>query len=398
MTRSILLPLAILTLSFMTTSCDGRDALLSPDEDALAAKGGAPGKPTDGGGGGGDSPASSLVEYYVIPSADGAEANTLHVVVDGSAAHLGAVVVYDYFFNGIRDDDYSPHYEWFHTSLFHNEVVTALSNGHTHLDIEWHGEYQDNVYTCDENGENCTSETVIVRHPGHLATNVPTAEGHSADPYAFAPRVYDDSGTLIESWQPQGIIVDGTVVGPTARISDASPHHPGTEVTSYALHAGEKAPVRIGVQELSASGVSCETVTIREGKGKNRTETTVTELSATAGVRFGSSQASYSRFWAELHIRPVAGATLLPGGGSSINGTVSDTLEQASVSSRVEGELSGDVEVELVLDYLYHTAGDQPGTYDPGSNQVTTTAWPATAVGDQWPEATVNLGTVSCGG
>lgn len=406
MRRSVVFSLALLVASFFVTSCDtAPETVLSPDSES-AAKGGIPGapdSPDDGADGGddGSAAASNLVEYYVIPSPDGVAPNVVHVVVDGSAAQLGAQLVHDYFFNGIRDDDYSPHYEWYDNAAFDpaTERVEVLDNGHTHIDVEWSGQWWLTVGDPDRD---------TIAHSDFLSTEVATATGGAADPFAFAPSVYDASRNFIAGWQPQGVILDGAVVGKDG-ITISEGWHAGSSVTSYALHGGASAAVQVSLLSMAASNVTCSTETVREGIGRNKTTTTYTTLSATAAVQFQMSDGQRHGYWAEFHLRPVDGEVSVPAPGSSINGGTSsdgiglDSPREFTVSTRFEGEYSS-VDVELVMDYLVYTGvrseTDPSGTYDPAANSndgfVTNTGPSTTVDNGSWPEAVRQLGTVTC--
>ncbi len=405
MRRLVRFSVVILTASFMFTACDmGPSTLVSPDGPS-AAKGGKPGKPGNSGGG---SPASNLVEYYVIPSPDGVQPNLVHVVVDGSAARIGAELVHDYFFDGIRTDDYSPHYEYFFPAAFDHgsEQVTALPDGYTHIDAEWSGAWWTYTYDCAADGSCTPTGRDTIPFWDFMTTDVATAAGGSADPFALAPSVFDENLNRIAGWQPQGIILDGQVQA-EKQLYLADGYHAGATVTSYMLHSGSPASIRVGLLSMNASDLSCSVRTERQGKGRNKTTTTYTTISASATAQFQADDGQAHDVWAEFHLRPLGGELTRYDGGNSVmggnDGSGFDSPRAFTVSTQLNGEY-GSVEVELVMDYLQYVdingLSDPAGTYDPALNSnvgFTTQGGPSTTVDDgNWPEAIKYIGTVTC--
>lgn len=367
----------VLGLAATFLACDGPRDIVAPG-DRLEAKGGAKGPPGQGDDGSGGEP--SLVEYYVVPSADGSAPNLIHMVVTGSqAVSLAGQVVQDYFFNGIRDLTNGPHYEYYVTPALQPLLVEEL-DGVVHIDTEWQGEWLGSV--------------------PHPFPDVPTAavpvDGGTADPFAFRVGVLNQGGNVLGAWTPEGVVLNGSVVGKTA---SGTYGHTGT-VTSYALHSGPTATGVIWVQELTATG-TCSEQTIREGKGKNRTTRTVTQVpvNLVGEVRSDPLKTGPSGFWSEFHLR-VPGSTEVSE-GQSINDGVNEPFDRY-VTFTLEEPLSGQVDLELVMDYMlmgWSSYDGEPHVYDPTRNSGsldTRYTGPTTTVDDGlWPEIVIPV-TVTC--
>jgi hypothetical protein len=312
-----------------------------------------------GGKGGRKKAEISLIEYWLMEDSGGW---LIHVVGEGSVDEVDAVVHHDYFFNGLADDDFSFHYEYFHNGP-PPEAVTALDGGRFHVDIPWSGEKNDAVDFRDQ-----------------LVTNV---GGDGSDPFVFDLR-FLRGGNWVGGVQPQGVVEAGQVLGPKADIGNAL--HGGTSavVTSYATFKGDPAAGVVSVAELSLSGASCEIQRRRTGRGKNATwdEVSVVRADVHALVQTGSGAAA-GPVWLEFHlVDAVSGDTEV---GES---AMSDPI---SADFTMTGEFSGartSINLQLQLDYLYPVMGAEDFVYDPAGNSdigfTTTDTWPATVPGGEW--------------
>lgn len=310
-----------------------------------AAKGGRPGKPGTN--------EVTLLEYWIDAN------NTLHIRGEGDVDEVNATVVHDYFFNGIRDDDFSIHYEYFHGGPPRAATVDQ-GDGTFTASIPWTGQRGgDSDYFRD-----------------FAVTNV---DGTGSDPFAFA-LFFLRNGEVEKGIQPQGVILNGTVVGPTATLPNGDP------VTSFALFQGAPAVGTVWVDALSLSGASCAT-------GKRKGDA-VTRVSGHVRAEFEASTDPAPSVWAEYHL--------------SIDGTLTDgtTYDSGYPSAGVAdfdiyGEVAGErssVTVALHLDYLYPSRDFVEHVYDPSGNNVTTlNAGPVSGLGDPVPTAVTQDLTITCG-
>jgi hypothetical protein len=325
-----------------------QEPLQGPAE-ADFAKGGKPGKP--------QAEQVTLLEYWVEAGMDGG--NLIHIVGEGDVDAVNVNVVHDYFFNGIRDDDYSPHYEYTHVGP-PPATLQFLPDGTFHIDVSWDGE---------RNGESDL-------FPDFLVTDV-----DGADPFTF-DLYFAKNGEPVKGIQPQGIILDGENQGPEAEV----PGDEGTaiRVTSYALYSGQPASGTVWIEELTLTEISCS---LKKRRGES-----VTQITGTVHTLLGSDLVEPASAWLEFHLYDGEGITdretYIAYGG------VADFI--------ISGVLPGsreNVSVQLQLDYLYPVQEAAGFVYDPGQNAVETLNWPAmiTEIGDPVPVAVTGAEFVPCG-
>lgn len=340
--RRIGVRVGAIMLVAIATACT-REPLQGPGEVDFA-KGGTPGKPADEG--------VTLLEYWIQ------DVNLIHIKGQGDVDVVNLNVVHDYFFNGIRDDDYSPHYEYTHVGP--PPVPLQFDpDGTFHVDVPWNGERRgtDDFY------------------PDFLVTDV-----GGADPFTF-DMYFGKDGEPVAGIQPQGVILAGQNQGPEAALAGDD----GTEiqVSSYALYSGTNASGSIWIQELSLEDISCS---LRKRRGES-----VRQLTGSVHAALGSDQASPSA-WLEFHL-VVDGA--ITGGKSYITvGGVADFIISEVVPGADEAAA-----VELQVDYVYATGESVDLVYDPTQNQVDTRNGDAaiTTIGDPVPIAATGTEVVPCG-
>lgn len=340
--RRIAVRVGAIMLLAITAACT-REPLQGPGEVEFA-KGGKPGKPVD--------EEVTLLEYWIQ------DGNLIHIKGQGDIDAVNPTVVHDYFFNGIRDDDYSPHYEYFHVGP-PSAPVQIRADGTFQVDIPWNGERND-----DDD-----------LFPDLLVTDV-----GGADPFAFA-LYFSKNGETVDGIQPQGVIVAGENQGPNASVQSQS----GTiSATSYALFAGEDAAGTVWVKELTFTDVSCSP---RKSKGES-----ITLIDGTVHVLLGSDSNLPPSAWMEFHIAAD---------GLITRGTTRDTSDGAA-EFYIRGVLPGswtEVSVQLQLDYVYPTRHTADFAYYPGTNAVSTLHRYDVigAIGDPVPVAVTESEVVPCG-
>ena len=368
-------------------SCQNQ--LTDVNDQAELAKGGSKGKPTSK-----ENPV--LEEYWVYP--DGTGGNLIHVVGSGATSEVNPGVVFDYFFNGIPDDNApsDAHYEYFYGGP-PAQAVTILPSGKWHVDIPWNGERAPGPYF---DGDRF--------YRNMIGTDV---DGAGTDPFAFQLR-YIVGGNSVGGDQPQGIIDGGVLIG--AAVSDVTSevHGEQTGVTSYATFKGDLPDGVVFLETVSVGPISCTTVTRKIGRGKNATTERVRSVSADFNIVFGfdgpasiPTDIPRNIVWAEMHFRDVESdeisdrSTVFPS-EAEVSGTVTLDLPEGSNSPNIE----------FVVDYVNPTGPFMMYSYDPDRNSdagLTTTAgfggstWtnsaPSTTVGDRrFPVAATPAVTVTC--
>lgn len=257
------------------------------------AKGGNKGKPGDGGGD------AVLQEYWVIPGASTFDLDQIHVVWSGNGSSVNPSVVWDHFFNGIRDDNapVDQHYEFSYGGP-PDTPGALLPNGMMHVDIPWDGR------RLNEGG---------AFYRDYLATEVP----EEGDPFAFVIN-FLNGGTRVGRTIPFGVVINGVnefgTVLPEERVVGLV--HESASVRSYATFKGAAAAGVMFIDALSLDGSSlaCTLKTVTTGRGKNKTRTTQAVVSGNISVQFGRDPTitleNGEYVWAEGHFRDVATGAL----------------------------------------------------------------------------------------
>lgn len=348
------------------------------------AKGGNKGKP------GGEESAPVVQEFWVIPGASTSDPDEIHVVWSENGSSVNPTVVWDHFFNGIRDDDppVDQHFEFGYGGPPNTlGVLLDGTNGMMHVDIPWDGR------RLSQSG---------AFYPDYLATEVP----EEGDPFAFALYFFNGS-TRVGRTIPFGVVIGGVnefgTVDAEATVEGLV--HRSASVRSYATFKGAPAAGVMFVDELLLDGVSlsCRVKTVSTGRGKNRTSTRLAIVSGDVTVQFGRAPAitlqNGEYVWAEGHFLDVNTGDVSKRASSFGSGSYSFSRAMP------EGWTGGTV--EFIVDYMVPSTSPNPDAndpnhpifsnyvYDPSRNNVsvTTTAGP---MGDAWsnatPSATVNDG------
>jgi hypothetical protein len=337
------------------------------------------------------------MEYWIIP--DDPIGSLIHVAGTGDVDSVNANVVFDYFFNGIRDDNYpsDDHYEYQYVTPL-PFPVDQTENG-WHADIPWNGERE-----------------IVPPYPREsqyhdaLVTDV---DGTGGDPFAFQ-LLFHKGPNVVGGLQPQGVF-DGGVETGDASASVNSLHHGEQEVTSYAVYKGAGHTGTVAIASINISAPTCELTEYREGRGKNavwiqtRTVTAdyIIELAFVEAPPPIAPDSSAEYAWVEFHFldgqvisHRWTNRAWQPDG--VIAGTVSLALPDGNP----------DFEVAFAVDYVYPTGPLMDYAYDPANNSnigFATTAgfgsapWvgaqTATDVGQGlFPVAKTPAVLVSCGG
>ena len=355
---------------FLATFAGACSELAVPTEieDPQMAQGGGKGKP--GGGG-----APVLEEFWVTQGSSLHEPDVIHVVWSGGGTSVNPSVIQDYFFDGIRQDDppVDAHYEYLSGGP-PKSPGEQIADGMMHVDIPWNGS------RLEDGG---------APYPNYVTTEV-TGEG---DPFAFTLNVYDGD-TRLAIFVPFGVVVGGVntfgVVKPEAEVKGMV-HAKGMQ-RSYATFSGANRAGTMWVEDLSIEGgtLTCAVVTVTSGRGKNKTRTEKTVVSATIVVKFARSDpitlTNGEYTWWEGHFfDPSTGA---------LSRRVSAPNESGvfSVSGVMPEGWSGD-SVEFIVDYLVSSSSPNGSenevifsnyVYDPSSNGPPTTAGLLLGEGNKW--------------
>ena len=321
--------------------------LLGPT-DAQLAKGGNKGKSDKTG-------EPALLEYWVIP--DATHGNLIHVAGTGNVDSVNANVVYDYFFNGIRDDNFpsDQHYEYQYAPPL--PFPTTQTDAGWHADIPW-------------NGQRATPTNDRTPFPDYLVTDV---DGYGGDPFAFDVR-FVKGGNVVGGMQPQGVIVGGVVQGPqpVTVTSEFDPAHGEQAVNSYAVFKGDTPAGSVWITSISMSGASCERRSSREGRGKNAVVVWSRRVTADFAVSFGHAgpyptptDSSPSYLWVEFHLMD-------DGTGEISNRAVENAF---TLSPQISGtavmdlpDSDADFDLKFVVDYVFPSGDFMDYTYDPANN------------------------------
>ena len=336
------------------------------------------------GNGGGTTPV--LDEYWVYEENGG---NLIHVAGSGKVDEVNPNVVFDHFFNGIRDDNApsDQHYEYVYGGP-PAESVSLLPDGRWHVDVQWNGERPSSYAPGDR------------LYPNAIITDV---DGLGGDPYAFDLR-FSSNGNLVGGDQPQGVTVGGVELG-IAEASVSSTAHGEQDVTSYAIFSGASPEGLAFLASMTTSAMSCTLVNTGRGRGKNAATvlTASADYAITLGGLYTPPGDPVGIAWMELHLRDLVTGEISPRHTVSpstpnVAGTITWELDEATAG----------VELQLVVDYLYPTGPFLNYVYDPEKNSVSTTAgfgvtpWsntnPSTTAGDEdFPVAATGPVTLNCG-
>jgi hypothetical protein len=340
------------------------DEPTSPTDSQLA-KGGNKGKPGE--------VEPQLMEYWVFQ--DGSDGNLIHVAGTGRVDSVNANVVFDYFFNGIRDGYYrsDDHYEYQYVTPL-PFPVEQTENG-WHADIPWNGERE-----------------IVPPYPREswyhdaIVTDV---DGIGGDPFAFWLRFVKGSN-VVGRLQPQGVFVGGVENGPTeVGVTSDFVDHGEHNVTSYAVHNGVSHTGTVTIASISMTSPTCELTQYREGKGKNVIWIQTRTVTADYSIELAfdeppppiapDSSARYT--WVEFHFvdnevisHRRAESAWQPDG--IISGTVSLALPDGAP----------DFDVAFAVDYVYPTGPLMDYAYDPEHNSKVGLATTAGFGGTPWVE------------
>lgn len=307
--------LATAVLGLAVLGACGEDAtrtVVAPEPSE--AKGGKKGPP-----GGGETQAPSLIEYYVY---DDAGQTMVHTVLDGATGAIGYQTSVDHFHNGTVDG--GEHYEYFETLAPHVDEPASLGDGLVHADIPFEG----------------------LRYAGTFFSDLPylDVDGVGGDPFVFTVlAAREEAGTEAHRFHPDGVVDAGLDL------------HTESTPSAFAVFQGAPATETVSVQAVTADAVQCETVTIRSGKGKNRTVSEVVQVSVDASATLTGNA------WTEFHLYDAA------------SGAVSERETSSSGTRAVWLTLELDAEpgdLYVVVDYVYAN----PGVYDPAANATASSA------------------------
>ena len=201
-----------------------------------------------------------LQEFWVVPGEEADDPDVLHIVWSGGGSAVNPSVVWDHFFNGIRDDDapVDAHYEFYYPGP-PLTLGDQLPNGWFHADIPWDGSRM------NEGG---------YEYPDYLTTEVKD-EG---DPFAFKLYFYDrDKRVGVAT--PFGVVVGGNntfgEIRPEAEVTSMveGDHDESVSVRSFATFKGETNEGTFAITDISASSLQCKVKAVTTGRGKNKITT-----------------------------------------------------------------------------------------------------------------------------
>jgi len=295
-------------------------------------------------------------EFWVVPGASESAPDIIHVVVSDNVYRVNPSVVYDYFHNGIVDDDrpYDQHYEWYMTGP-PSKVVTDLENGWVHVDIEWDGRVHND------------NETLY--WPDHVSIEIP-GEG---DPYGIVLSFYDEQGNTLDRARPRGVVVNG-IETKEAEVDLSvyddddlmmGPAHNSSKVRSYATFKGEKATGFVSLSKLTMTGLVCEAEKVVTGKGKDRVVGSQYRLTAQVTVAIKGAENHLT--W-EGHFHSIDTGLLssrMRGGGD---------VTDATASAVMPADWNGEGDVDFVVDFLFSSELTWDYVYNPWDNVPPTTA------------------------
>lgn len=367
-------------IAFLTAACHDATDLIGP-EDALLAKGGKPGAPTE---------AEPKLEEFWVYSVPGVCEQMIHIVASGDFIRIGKNINHDHFFNAVRDDDppVETHFEYAFGGPSSGETQFKEDGTIGHVDVCFDG-----VRSVERDADgNVEHVAEFVDYP---STSV---DGTGVDPFAISPGVvtYQTSTTTgVRVFRPMGVVVGGDELTTTGPVNVTSAWHddaPFASVRSYALHQGANPWGYIYYDALSMSDLSCSIATEKVRIDKVKTTVTTTTISANVTVGYAASGPNaelIEDFWGEGHFMVITDED--PDDDVPPDTTVSRRIMTPandgtfSASIDVEGDWSGKtVLVNFFVDFL-HTTGvgeDWPGhyaevgnyVYDPGLNSNPTFA------------------------
>lgn len=377
--KRVPLVLVAFVLVVAAASCSDTVEPLNP-VDPQFAKGGKPG------GGPSPSPTVDLVEYYVFQ--DGQGQDQVHIVARGDFATANLNVVQDYYFNGYRDDDGSPYYEY--TTMAPDPVPLEGNGswdealGAWHMDIPWDG-------MAGARDPNDPTQRIMVEFP-----DFPHVALAGGDPYAFDLKFQAGNGDILSGFQPHGIILGGTDGGATTQTLGQG-HHPG-DVRSYAVYASSTPPSPVWIEDIGlASDFTCQTRTVTEGRGKTKTTRQVTELSGNVRVALRTASGPDTTAWMDVSLAQTTGDPLNPVLLDTWTNTHSADAFAAGypVTAQVESG-GGDITIQVAVPYVYATLVELAQAYDPSLNQVMTRNRNPVSEMGQWPLALSQPVTLTC--
>jgi len=379
-------------ISFVTLTCRDQGQVASPVEPQFA-------KPVP------VEPVEPKLEEFWVHEHDDCAGGMIHVVVSGDFLRIETNVSHDYWFNGILDRrPYGEdHWEMAERGPAQPETVWNEERTLGHIDVCFNGERIDYVY-----GDGSGGLEYFLDSP---ATSV---GGTGADPFAFAVWVVTAEKKFEPAvgkyFRPAGVIVGGeTGEQEVQTVTSAWPGGEFDNVRSYAVFQPETAQnfLYFDALELDAT---CQVVTI-PGRNKKTPSVTTTTITAVATFGFGSTGESwppdgYLRTESHLRVSQDDGQLFFSG---PLTNTLLGDQAQVTYTWTTDGALGGDVQVELLADFLAPSLDYRDQfVYDPGRNTVTSTAgfdgdpWGAgnlsTTINDgKFPVAHSNPVTVTCG-
>lgn len=366
--RSIVLMLSLVGLAGLS-ACESD--VLQPDLEPQLAKEGR-GKPDKGDKGG--TPAN-LEEYWVYSEGG---VDYVHMAVSGDVDRIAKGVIYDYFFNGLWDDDppVDQHYEYYVRGAPTPPAEVVGDVIHTDLPFL---------------GERWVSDDITYKFVDSPVTNV---DGLGADPFAFRVGAYKGD-TKRGGWTPFGVIYGGITLGAEeSNLTGAGHILPHATARSYATWKGEAPVGDVWVESITlTSEPRCTVRQVSEGRGKNRTTHTATFVSADVEVVFGKSASveALPDLWWEGHFYDVDTGVL--SSRASLSG-LRDTFTFSTSREMPEGWTGGNV--SFVVDYVFPTQGVESDevyyesryAYNPALNNTTWTV--AGPLGATWANGANN--------
>jgi len=350
-------------VALTTLTCKDTADPLNP-VDPQFAKGGIPGAPEE-------TAPVELLEYYVYQED---LKNYVHILARGSFPMVNLNVVQDYFFNGIRDDNYSIFYEYttaaplpmgksdlFEDGLWvYDEGMEAW-----HIDIPWNGETWYRIYP--------DPDPIPIEFP-----DFPHVElaGSTGDPYAFDIRFQKENGDYIAGFQPQGIILGGVPHGPE-ETAPLGGFHSGDDdgmIYSYATWEstrGAGVPVFIEHLSLDESSITCEvkTVFVRDGKTKYKKEVTEVFGMAKVILSTGDPGDPIPDAWIDVMFAEYIGEDNPPKLADTFISTHGEEpwANGWGATARFDGARDF-LQLHLAVDYVYATDLERGTVYAPALN------------------------------
>ncbi|MCG6955357.1 MAG: hypothetical protein LJF04_05125 [Gemmatimonadetes bacterium] len=360
--------LGVLALGLLVAaaSCGERNSPVTPPDPQMA-KGGGHTKPSP-------STEPELQEFWVYTTGDD---QCVHIVMSGTFQKMGVLPAYDYFFNGLVDQD--EHFEvnsWTFQAPGDVEYRDIERQTLGHRDICYHGERE---ITFDG------SEYSRVHFKDFPTTDF---DGSGGDPIAFILGAVIESTDGTQSqrlFTPHGVVVGGNTLERTGMNVTSVWYHDGNgtedtfdNVSSFAISHGASSTENLHVDQLSIDNVSCAMTTTTVGSGKDKRRVAVAGFDLDGTLRFGAD-APGAYDWAETHVLVFPEVDGQKGSEPifvSSRKTFNDTKGvafTAPFSTSYQADLAGQaVYVELAVDYLFGMNSDY--VYDPGQNLVVTTA------------------------